>query len=76
MRDLKTRITWLKFLKNEHLYRDLLNTAVKNATISQERRSEYALKPEKHADWLDAILLRYQVATIYAQFINQLNAQK
>ena len=31
--------------------------------------SQYALKPEKHADWLDAILLRYQVATIYAQFI-------
>ena len=29
----------------------------------------YARKPEKHADWLDAILLRYQVATIHAQFI-------
>ena len=29
----------------------------------------YALKPENHADWLDAILLRYQVATIHVQFI-------
>ena len=26
-------------------------------------------KPEKHGDWLNAILLRYQVATIYAQFV-------
>ena len=39
-----------------------------NPTFAQAF-SLYALKPEKHADWLDAILLRYQVATIYAQFI-------
>ena len=37
---MKSRFTWLKFLKNKYLYRDLLNTVVKNATLSQERRSE------------------------------------
>ena len=46
MRDMKSRFTWLKFLKNEHLYRDLLNTAVKNATMSQEKRSEYNYSTE------------------------------
>ena len=37
--------------------------------LGPDRPQLYALKPEKHADWLDAILLRYQVATIYAQII-------
>ena len=30
----------VKFLKNKHLYRDLLNSVVKNATMSQEKRSK------------------------------------
>ena len=29
----------VNFLKNKHLYRNLLNTVVKNATLSQEQRS-------------------------------------
>ena len=37
---MKSRFAWLKILKNKHLYRDLLNTVVKNATMSQEKRSE------------------------------------
>ena len=40
-----------------------------NIRKNRKHAAPYALKPEKHADWLDAILLRYQVATIYAQFI-------